>query len=106
MLAACRDTARPGVKECEVYGRMVETMLAHGGEEPTLFLWACDRYPYPHPFRVPTMRPIERGDYHLRDASEFGGYFTHVERTFCLGEPEQAARNLRGLPRGLPARAE
>ena len=54
MLAACRDTARPGVKECEVYGRMVETMLAHGGEEPTLFLWACDRYPYPHPFRLPT----------------------------------------------------
>ncbi|HEX3442709.1 MAG TPA: aminopeptidase P family N-terminal domain-containing protein, partial [Pseudolabrys sp.] len=62
MLAACRDTARPGVKECEVYGRMVETMLAHGGEEPTLFLWACDRYPYPHPFRVPTTRKMERGD--------------------------------------------
>jgi len=30
MLAACRDTAQPGVKECEVYGRMMETMIAHG----------------------------------------------------------------------------
>src|SRR5262249_49181145 len=43
MLQACRDTARPGVKECEVYGRMMETMLANGGEEPT-----CGR-----PTRIP-----------------------------------------------------
>ena len=62
MLQACRDTARPGVKECEVYGRMMETMLANGGEEPTLFLWAADAHPYPHPFRVPTIRPLAKGD--------------------------------------------
>jgi Xaa-Pro dipeptidase len=62
MLQACRDTARPGVKECEVYARMMETMLANGGEEPTLFLWAADAHPYPHPFRVPTTRPLAKGD--------------------------------------------
>ena len=45
MLATCRDTARPGVKECEVYADMMQAMIANGGEEPTLFLWACDRYP-------------------------------------------------------------
>ena len=45
MLATCRDTARPGVKECEVYAGMMQTMLANGGEEPTLFLWACDNTP-------------------------------------------------------------
>src|SRR5262245_58696072 len=61
MLAACRDTARPGVKECEVYARMMEVMLANGGEEPTLFLWAADAHPYPHPFRVPTTRPLAKG---------------------------------------------
>ena len=95
MLAACRDTARPGVKECEVYGRMVETMLAHGGEEPTLFLWACDRYPYPHPFRVPTTRKMERGDVIICELHpKIGGYFTHVERTFCLGEPEAKQREI------------
>ena len=89
MLARCRDTARPGVKECEVYGRMMETMLANGGEEPTLFLWASDKHPYPHPFRVPTMRPLERGDMIICEMHpKFGGYFTHVERTFCLGKPE------------------
>ena len=53
MLQACRDIARPGVKESEVYAGMMQAMLAEGGEEPTLFLWACDQYPFPHPFRVP-----------------------------------------------------
>ncbi len=89
MLTACRDIARPGVKECEVYAGMMHAMIANGGEEPTLFLWACDRYPYPHPFRVPTTRPIERGDLIICEMHpKIGGYFTHVERTFCLGEPE------------------
>jgi Xaa-Pro aminopeptidase len=95
MLATCRDTARPGVKECEVYGRMMEAMLANGGEEPTLFLWACDRYPYPHPFRLPTTRPIERGDLIICEIHpKIGGYFTHVERTFCLGLPEPEQRRI------------
>src|SRR6266516_2252941 len=69
---------------------MMQTMMANGGEEPTLFLWNCDRYPYPHPFRLPTTRPIERGDLIICEMHpKFGGYFTHVERTFCLGEPEK-----------------
>jgi len=89
MLQACRDTARPGVKECAVYARMMEVMLANGGEEPTLFLWAADAHPYPHPFRVPTTRPLAKGDMIICEMHpKFGGYFTHVERTFCLGEPE------------------
>jgi Xaa-Pro aminopeptidase len=95
MLAACRDLARPGVKECEVYGRMVEVMLANGGEEPTLFLWACDRYPYPHPFRMPTTRALEKGDVIICEMHpKFGGYFTHVERTFSLGEPDPRQREI------------
>lgn len=95
MLATCRDTARPGVKESEVYGAMMETMLANGGEEPTLFLWACDRYPYPHPFRLPTTRPIERGDLITCEIHpKIGGYFTHVERTFCVGEPAPEQRRI------------
>jgi Xaa-Pro dipeptidase len=90
MLATCRDIAKPGVKECEVYAGMMHAMVANGGEEPTLFLWACDRYPYPHPFRMPTTRPMERGDLIICEMHpKFGGYFTHVERTFCLGEPDK-----------------
>jgi Xaa-Pro dipeptidase len=95
MLQACQDMARPGVKECEVYGRMLEVMLANGGEEPTLFLWACDHYPYQHPFRMPTTRRLERGDVIICEIHpKYGGYFTHVERTFCLGEPDRKQREI------------
>jgi Xaa-Pro aminopeptidase len=89
MLQACRDLARPGVRESEVYAGMMQAMLAEGGEEPTLFLWACDQYPFPHPFRVPTTRPIAPHDLITCEIHpKIGGYFTHVERTFCLGEPD------------------
>ena len=89
MLAACRDTARPGVRESEVYAAMMQAMLANGGEEPTLFLFACDRNPYPHPFRLPTTRRMEKGDTIVCEIHpKYGGYFTHVERTFTLGDPD------------------
>lgn len=90
MLETCGATARPGVKDCEVFANMMQTMIANGGEEPTLFLWACDPLPYPHPFRLPTMRPMQRGDVIICEMHpKLGGYFTHVERTFSLGAPHQ-----------------
>jgi len=42
MLSTCRDIARPGVKECEVYAGMMQTMMANAAKNPTLFLWNCD----------------------------------------------------------------
>jgi Xaa-Pro aminopeptidase len=93
MMQACRDVARPGMTESEVYARMLEAMIANGGEEPTLFLWASGRYPPQHPFRVPTTRRMERGDLIICEIHpKIGGYFTHIERTFCLGEPERQHR--------------
>ncbi len=95
MLSACLETARPGVKECEVYARMMQVMLTHGGEEPTLFLWAADAHPLPHPFRLPTQRPLELGDMITCEMHpKYGGYYTHVERTFCLGEPQPEYRRI------------
>jgi Xaa-Pro dipeptidase len=95
MLGACRDGARPGVRESEVYAQMMEAMLADGGEEPTLFLWACDRYPLPHPFRLPTTRRMEPRDLIICEIHpKIGGYFTHVERTFCLGEPDREQQRI------------
>jgi Xaa-Pro aminopeptidase len=90
MLEACRQTAKPGIRECEVYAEMMKVMLGNGGEEPTLFLWASDAHPLPHPFRLPTMRPLEKGDLIICEMHpKYGGYCTHVERTFCLGEPKK-----------------
>ena len=89
MLKTCGERSRPGVRESEVYAHMMQAMLADGGEEPTLFLWACDRHPLPHPFRVPTTRRMEARDVITCEIHpKIGGYFTHVERTFCLGEPD------------------
>ncbi|MBX6329554.1 MAG: aminopeptidase P family protein [Pseudolabrys sp.] len=92
MLKTCREVAKPGVRESEVYGAMMEAMLANGGEEPTLFLWACDALPYPHPFRLPTTRKIAHGDLIICEIHpKIGGYYTHVERTFAIGRalPQQ-----------------
>ena len=95
MLQACREIARPGVRESEVYAGMMQAMLAEGGEEPTLFLWACDRFPFPHPFRVPTTRRMVAHDLITCEIHpKIGGYFTHVERTFCLGEPDPNTRRI------------
>jgi Xaa-Pro aminopeptidase len=39
---------------------------------------------------MPTVRPMEKGDLIICEMHpKYGGYFTHVERTYCLGEPEQ-----------------
>ena len=95
MLQACCDRARPGVRESEVYAHMMEAMLADGGEEPTLFLWACDRHPFPHPFRLPTLRRMEPRDLITCEIHpKTGGYFTHVERTFCLGQPDKELQRI------------
>jgi Xaa-Pro aminopeptidase len=95
MLQVCRDTARPGVRESEVYGRMREVMVANGGEEPTLLLWASDRHPLAHPFHLPSIRQLEAGDLILCEMHpKYGGYCTHVERTFCLGEPDPKYRKI------------
>ncbi|MDB5875060.1 MAG: hydrolase/M24 family peptidase [Ramlibacter sp.] len=88
MLLECAESARPGQRECEVYARMQQTMVANGGEEPTLFLWGAGASPQPHPFHVPTMRKLERGDLITCELHpKYAGYSTHVERTFCLGDP-------------------
>jgi len=95
MLAACRDAARPGVKECEVYADMRHAMLANGGEEPTLFFWASDPYPFPHPFYLPTERRLEKGDIITCEIHpKYGGYCTHVERTYSLGQPDDKFVNI------------
>lgn len=95
MLQTCRETARPGVRESDLYGGMMEAMIANGGEVPTLFLFSADAHPFPHPFRFPTKRPMERGDLIICEMHpKYGGYCTHVERTFCLGEPAPEYRRI------------
>ncbi len=89
MMEACRDNARIGTLECDVYGSMLHAMIGHGGENPTLFLWAAGGQTPPHPFMVPQQRPLERGDIIICEIHpKYAGYTTHIERTFSLGTAE------------------
>lgn len=91
MLAACQETAAPGVPEAVAYAAMREVMIAKGGEEPTLLLWAADAHPYPHPFRLPSTRDLERGDIILTEMHpRYAGYSTHLERTYSVGADPSA----------------
>ena len=95
MLTTCREEAKPGVPEAAVQSSMMRAMVANGGEEPTLFLWTCDANPFPHPFRLPTMRQMEKGDVITCEMHpKFGGYLTHVERTFSLGPAAPERRRI------------
>ncbi len=95
MMAACRRNARPGVTESKVYASMIETMIANGGEDPTLFLWAAGSMPPQHPFTLPQHRALESGDTIICEIHpKYGGYTTHIERTFSLGKPNPARQRI------------
>jgi len=86
MMQACRDRARVGIPECDVYGGMLQAMIGAGGENPTLFLWSPGAQTPPHPFMLPQQRPLERGDVIICEIHpKYAGYTTHIERTFSLG---------------------
>lgn len=87
------QTAKPGVKECVCYAKMIETLISNGGEYPTLLLWHSGREPFPHPGRFPSTRALDEGDLIVIEFhSKYGGYLTHHERTIAIGEPRQEYR--------------
>ncbi len=100
MTEALRATARPGVKECEVYAEVLRVMVARGGEGPTLLLWGCGSGPggsgpFAHPGRMPTTRTIQGGDVIIMEMHpKYGGYVIHQERTVFVGEPLKLYQDL------------
>jgi Xaa-Pro dipeptidase len=94
MMEACAATARVGVSESKVYAAMMETMVANGGEDPTLFLFAAGALPPPHPFVLPQHRDLDAGDTIICEIHpKYAGYTTHIERTFTIGtvDPKRQA---------------
>jgi Xaa-Pro dipeptidase len=89
MMEACRDNGARRRSESKVYASMMETMVANGGEDPTLFLWAAGAMPPQHPFVLPQHRDLEAGDTIICEIHpKYAGYTTHIERTFSLGKPD------------------
>lgn len=100
------NTARPGVPDAAVYGEMIRTQIANGGE-PNIFnlfaagplehdpneLWhllhGCDQ-----PL-TPSMRPLQDGDLIVAEwHTKYGGYLAHTEYTVYVGKraPDQLLR--------------
>jgi Xaa-Pro dipeptidase len=95
MMEACHNNARPGLTESKVYASMIETMIANGGEDPTLFLWAAGALPPQHPFLMPQHRVLEAGDTIICEIHpKYAGYTTHIERTFSLGKPDPKRQSI------------
>ncbi len=88
-------SARPGVREYEVYANMLHACLVNGGEEDMIWL-SSGAMPPPHGKRPPaTNRRLEAGDvlvceYHAK----YLGYLTGAELSVAIGEPDPRYRDI------------
>lgn len=88
------ETARPGVKEFEIYAHMVHEMLSQGAEFPVMLLWQASSAPR-HASRFPTSHPLTPGDIIVNEISpKYGGYFAHPHQPVVIGEPSLEVQGL------------
>jgi len=81
-------TAKPGVSEKELYGAMVNTMLANGGELPTLFFLSAGPGLSNSSF-VPTDYRIQKGDRIIDEIeAKYGGYAAQAVSPVVIGTPD------------------
>lgn len=86
---AMLQTARPGVRELEVYAQMIFAMLKNGAEYPVMLLWEAGPAPF-HASRFPTARPLKRGDIIINEITpKYGGYWAHPHQPVALGPPKE-----------------
>lgn len=86
MIRCMRATARPGVKEKDLYAEMVHTMLRHDGELPTLFFLGTGPQAAQSTF-VPTNRVIQAGDRVVNEIeAKYGGYAAQAVCPIVVGE--------------------
>lgn len=93
---AMRATARPGVKESVVYANMIQTMLADGGEIPTMLTWLSG--PWGHLSRrltLATERVMEKGDAILNEIeARYAGYCAQQDQPLFLGPIPQDVQDM------------
>jgi Xaa-Pro dipeptidase len=80
--------ARPGVPECVVYGRMLSTMVEHGGEIPTMILWSVGWPQLKSNYYMPSARPMQHDDIiSIELEARWAGYIGQVTQVAFLGDP-------------------
>lgn len=87
MIATMRETARPGITDRDLYAAMTQTMLAGGGELPTLFFIGSGPEIAQSSF-VPTSRKLEAGDRIVNEIeAKIAGYAAQAVAPVSLGAP-------------------
>jgi Xaa-Pro aminopeptidase len=93
------QTARPGVSEKELYGTMVHTMLANGGELPTLFFLSAGPGLSNSSF-VPTDYRIQKGDRIIDEIeAKYGGYAAQAVCPMVIGAPDDEYQRMIDISR-------
>jgi len=84
-------TARPGVKECEVYAWMLWEQVAHGGDMPTMISWLSGPWGrVSQRVLQATQRVLQRDDMIFNEIeSRYGGYCAQQVQPMCLGRIPQ-----------------
>jgi Xaa-Pro aminopeptidase len=94
MIATMQETARPGITDRDLYAAMTETMLAGGGELPTLFFIGSGPEIAQSSF-VPTTRVLQKGDRIVDEIeAKIGGYAAQAVAPLCLSEPVAEYRSM------------
>ena len=88
--------AREGVAENVLYAELVRTMIANGGELPTMIYWAAGPGPHPSPAHlIPSRRPLAAGDILSNEIeAKYGGYVAQVAAPAVVGPVPAAHRKL------------
>src|SRR5712692_5804806 len=87
MIATMSESAHPGITEKELYAAMTQTMLAAGGELPTLFFLGSGPEVTQSSF-VPTNRALQKGDRILNEIeAKIAGYAAQAVSPLTLGKP-------------------
>src|SRR5581483_8194361 len=94
MIATMRDTARPSITDRDLYAAMTQTMLAGGGELPTLFFIGSGPEIAQSSF-VPTSRKLAGGDRIVNEIeAKIAGYAAQAVAPLSLGEPAAEYRSM------------
>jgi Xaa-Pro aminopeptidase len=98
-IEAMVENANPGVSEKELYGAMVHTMLANGGELPTLFFLSAGPGISNSSF-VPTDYRIQKGDRIIDEIeAKYGGYAAQAVCPVVIGTPDDEYQTMIDISR-------
>ncbi len=83
---AVMEKAKPGVMENELVATLWHTIIAAGGDYPSMTHWGAGKG-VPWACRVAPHRALERGDiFNMELEAKYGGYIAQTIQAGCLGD--------------------